>query len=390
MTWRAVAVTEESPQSQSPDVTRCTVHVDEGFEVLCTECEDRPASMDLRSWTRHDRHHGLDEEISETKAVDKEEVAGAEDIEREVRIVGDEEHCSRVSRMINRLGGIAEAVIESVISNQSIIFDTRKCSSDQKEKVARYIERLLTLFTELAVSEMDFKGRIWSFSEKAGEISLDKLIQSNVIMAKNLHMTHKASEESLLEMIRLRMIQMNGRKYELKQQFFVIAFVDSNQVENFTHSFLSAQTLRYIMHSRVISQIDFRTLETGISQLDFKDLTGIKESLLALTNMFVKGIKVHVLVRLYMRDIITALRQHEIFPIGPCSVASEHLLISSQVTALLNGSKFVRPVDVNLAAVKSMVHRLFIRNSKAGTVHSLDLSTKLVRHLVTKSLKPPI
>eukprot|EP00475_Leptophrys_vorax_P033437 TRINITY_DN52523_c0_g1_i1.p1 TRINITY_DN52523_c0_g1~~TRINITY_DN52523_c0_g1_i1.p1 ORF type:complete len:359 (-),score=68.82 TRINITY_DN52523_c0_g1_i1:91-1167(-) len=285
-------------------------------------------------------------------------------------------------------------IIFSFIGQESLMIDVSRAKT--RELKDSTIFCVTTAVEKLAypskILVLDFNNRDVSKS------ALESLAGVSVFIAHNLHKAEESVCLELLEAVRLK--SLNGKRANLPD-FFMICTVDSSDdsVES-GGCILPFHFLRHVMACVRPSGNDLRHVVSlnphihGYYSWDSSRF-GVFRALISRTTVQTHAhskrdfVFIDQSIRRYMRDIAVALRQHSRVAVGPSLHESTHLTKMCQISALMNGKLYVRPMDVDDVAVHVLAHRILL-DKQGSTFYDLVESSKLVYNVVQKLLRPPI
>ena len=188
-------------------------------------------------------------------------------------------------------------------------------------------------------------------------------VMSQLLLADEINRTSPKTQSSLLEAMDEYQISVDGDTYQLPRPFMVMA--TQNPIECVgTFPLPEAQMDRFLLKISLgypdaqeeVSMLDRFAVK---NPLDTLDTVVTVEEILALQEA-VTYITVSDPIRSYIIDLINATRTNEWTRLGALPRASIALMRASQAAALIRGSDYVRPDDVQLMAQPVLAHRLLI------------------------------
>ena len=188
-------------------------------------------------------------------------------------------------------------------------------------------------------------------------------VMSQLLLADEINRTSPKTQSSLLEAMDEYQISVDGDTYELPRPFMVMA--TQNPIECVgTFPLPEAQMDRFLLKISLgypdaqeeVSMLDRFAVK---NPLDTLDTVVTVEEILALQEA-VTYITVSDPIRSYIIDLINATRTNEWTRLGASPRAIIALMRASQAAALIRGSDYVRPDDVQLMAQPVLAHRLLI------------------------------
>ncbi len=188
-------------------------------------------------------------------------------------------------------------------------------------------------------------------------------VMSQLLLADEINRTSPKTQSSLLEAMDEYQVSVDGETYELPRPFMVMA--TQNPIECVgTFPLPEAQMDRFLLKISLgypDAQEEARMLGRFAldNPLDTLGTVVSVEEILALQEA-VTHVAVSDAMRSYIVSLINATRQNEWTRLGASPRASIALMRAAQATALMQGSDFVRPDDVQAMAAPVLAHRLMI------------------------------
>lgn len=188
-------------------------------------------------------------------------------------------------------------------------------------------------------------------------------VMSQLLLADEINRTSPKTQSSLLEAMDEYQVSVDGETYDLPQPFMVMA--TQNPIECVgTFPLPEAQMDRFLLKISLgypDTQEEVRMLGRFAAEnpLDTLGTVVTVEEILALQEA-VSHVTVSDPMRSYIISIISATRQNEWTRLGASPRASIALMRAAQANALIQGSDFVRPDDVQAMASPVLSHRLMI------------------------------
>lgn len=198
-------------------------------------------------------------------------------------------------------------------------------------------------------------------------------VMSQLLLADEINRTSPKTQSSLLEAMDEYQVSVDGETYELPKPFMVMA--TQNPIECVgTFPLPEAQMDRFLLKIS-LGYPDAREEVAMLGRfavdnpLDTLAPVVSVEEILALQEA-VARVTVSDPMRAYIITLINATRQNEWTRLGASPRASIALMRAAQATALMRGSDFVRPDDVQAMAEPVLAHRLMI--SAQGKLQGLS------------------
>ncbi len=188
-------------------------------------------------------------------------------------------------------------------------------------------------------------------------------VMSQLLLADEINRTSPKTQSSLLEAMDEYQVSVDGETYDLPRPFMVMA--TQNPIECVgTFPLPEAQMDRFLLkislgYPDAREEINMLGRFAVDNPLDTLDTVVTVEEILALQEA-VTHVTVSDPMRAYIISVISATRQNEWTRLGASPRASLALMRAAQATALMRGSDFVRPDDVQAMAGPVLAHRLLI------------------------------
>lgn len=189
-------------------------------------------------------------------------------------------------------------------------------------------------------------------------------IFADCILADEINRTPPRTQSALLEAMEERQVTIEGNRFELNSEFFVIATQNPQDFEG-TFPLPEAQTDRFLF-KLVLTHAD---LETDVRIMrgtltrelppPFDDLPTLTADRAAL-DQEIDSIRVDDSLLQYIARILQLTRQHPMLSNGSSVRGGLALAKTSRILAALAGRDFVIPDDVKFLALPVLRHRIHI------------------------------
>lgn len=200
------------------------------------------------------------------------------------------------------------------------------------------------------------------FRQQSGQFEfIEGPIFHDILLADEVNRASPRTQSALLEAMEERQVTVEGEKYFLGNQFFVIA--TENPVESHgTYPLPESQMDRFMIELSP-GYLDRDTEVTVLAdQLADHPLNTVKpvvtEKEVAEVAEAVTRVRISEELRYYIVDLVSATRDAEHVALGASVRASLALQRLSQALALFDGRVFVVPEDINESAPFVLAHRL--------------------------------
>ncbi len=226
-----------------------------------------------------------------------------------------------------------------------------------------------------------FQPATGTFDFRAGPIFCDLLI------ADEINRASPRTQSALLESMAEGQVTIDGRRYDLKQPFVVIATQNPSGFEGTfplpesqLDRFLLRLSMNYPDHDNEVELL----LHQPTDDPDFKLEPVMHRDDLVHLQSFVRQVQVDRKIAKYVVELACATRRDSRLRVGCSPRGSKMLLRASQARAVLLGRDFVVPDDIQSLAEQVIGHRVALR-SVSGTSEE---ATQIVRELVQQTEVP--
>lgn len=189
-------------------------------------------------------------------------------------------------------------------------------------------------------------------------------IFADCILADEINRTPPRTQSALLEAMEERQVTIEGHRFELSNDFFVIATQNPQDFEG-TFPLPEAQTDRFLFklvlgHST--SEVDVRIMRgalEGTLPPDFEKLASVSFERAELDRE-IEAIRVDDSVLNYISRVLSMTRNHPQLTIGASVRGGLAIARAARVMAALAGREFVIPDDVKKLSLPVLRHRIHI------------------------------
>eukprot|EP01135_Chromosphaera_perkinsii_P009745 Nk52_evm10s1869 gene=Nk52_evmTU10s1869 len=179
---------------------------------------------------------------------------------------------------------------------------------------------------------------------------------ANVLIVERFHISSKAIQQIMLEVLINRRIAYKGNIYPLPEPFFIV--YTATEEMTVVSELLRDTILMSIPLQRPITRIDPRQCLYPL--IDYNFIRQLKSDI---PYVFISRDVV-----LYVRDITVAARNHQEVAYGISSRATTDLEKAARTEAFLSGHYFITPEHINSVAVAVLNHRIVLRSSLVMTI----------------------
>jgi MoxR-like ATPase len=209
-------------------------------------------------------------------------------------------------------------------------------------------------------------------------------IFTNFLLADEINRATPKTQSALLEAMNERQVTIDGRSYELRQPFMVIA--TQNPVEHHgTYPLPESQLDRFLMRIRIgypdasAEREIVRRTQTS-HEPSRAVITGDE---LALLQDAVERVVVDESLVDYMLAIVEKTRSHEALALGVSPRGAQALFRAAQALAAVEGREYAIPDDVKRMVVPVCAHRVAVSARASMTQRSSDVAGRILGEILT-------
>lgn len=190
---------------------------------------------------------------------------------------------------------------------------------------------------------------------------------SNILLADEINRATPKTQAGLLECMEEKQVTIEGKTYELKKPFMVIATenpVDNQGVfplpEAQTDRFLMKLSMSYPDHKSMLDIM--KTHMNGFDMEKIKPVVDIDSFIDAIDT--VKKVSVHDDIIEYIVNITEMSRKHPKVYLGISQRGALGIIKASKAIAAMDGRDYVKPDDVKMVYPAVCRHRIILKNSE--------------------------
>ena len=221
-----------------------------------------------------------------------------------------------------------------------------------------------------------------AFSKNA----MDGPLLSKVCVLENLSATSQSFQNFLAESLRVGTIFVNGKSHKLPTSQLIILLRDEKNEGLLPRSFVDIFGFEMRWNNHVVfTIIQFllnRTRSYSLFDVPFLFYLSCMQNVARL-RVEAQRVYIRHSVAQYLRDIVVAVRQHPRVAIGPNLTASNCLKLAACAHAVLCGSSFLRPSDIDAVALEVISHRILLCQSNASAMSRQIVSNILIFFIST-------
>ncbi len=219
---------------------------------------------------------------------------------------------------------------------------------------------------------------------------------TNVLLADEINRTPPKTQAALLQAMQEKIVTVSGKTYSLDNPFFVLATQNPIEQEG-TYPLPEAQLDRFLFSiyidypdekfERVIAKKDtsenLNKIKKIVKKKTIVDIQNMVEEIPVTEFVLDYAVKMVRLTRPEGKNPISFINQFVQWGAGPR--ATQYLVHSARVKAILDGRYNVSRDDINFAAYNVLSHRVIMNfNAEAEGVKSQDTVDKIIEHLKSK------
>lgn len=221
-----------------------------------------------------------------------------------------------------------------------------------------------------------FQPATGAFEFRAGPIFCDLLI------ADEINRASPRTQSALLEAMAESQVTIDGRRYDLKQPFIVIATQNPCGFEG-TFPLPESQLDRFLLRLSMNYPDAESEVELLLNQPTDDPNFALqpvmhREELIELQSL-VRGVVIDKKIAQYVVELVGATRRDSRLRVGCSPRGSKMLLRAAQARATLVGRDFVVPDDIQALAVAVFAHRVVPRSMSAAAEETGHIIGELVR-----------
>ena len=191
-------------------------------------------------------------------------------------------------------------------------------------------------------------------------------IFTQLLLADEINRTPPKTQAALLQAMNERIITIDGKDYELGEDFMVVATQNPIEQQG-TYPLPEAQLDRFLFKLHIDHPSRDEELEivrrhghrSAMPRLEDFGLRAVADSaMLAAMREAVMHIRLSEPLIDYIVDVIRATREHSSLEVGASTRAANMLASSVRAFAVLQGRDFVIPDDIKFLALPVLRHRL--------------------------------
>ena len=286
-----------------------------------------------------------------------------------------------LQRVIRGKSNVIDSVLTAMLAEGSVLLED--VPGVGKTTLAKSIASLIDLEFQRVQCTPDllpadilgssiYQPATGTFDFRCGPIFCDLLI------ADEINRASPRTQSALLEAMAESQVTIDGRRYDLKQPFLVIATQNPSGFEG-TFPLPESQLDRFLLRLSMNYPDHESEVELLLDQpTDDPDFTlepvMHREDLIQLQKM-VRHVTVDRKIASYVVELAAATRRDSRLRVGCSPRGSKMLLRTAQARAVLMGRDFVMPDDVQAVAVEVIGHRMALRSVSASsedTAHIID------------------
>ncbi|HVO98995.1 MAG TPA: MoxR family ATPase [Bryobacteraceae bacterium] len=209
-------------------------------------------------------------------------------------------------------------------------------------------------------------------------------IFTNFLLADEINRATPKTQSALLEAMNERQVTIDGRSYELRQPFMVIA--TQNPVEHHgTYPLPESQLDRFLMRIRIgypdmaaereIVRQGSVPHEGGRAVISGEELGQLQDA--------VARVQVDEALVDYMLAVVEKTRAHEALAMGVSPRGAQALFRAAQALAAVEGREYAIPDDVKRMVVPVCAHRVVVSARASLSQRSSEVAERILGEILT-------
>ncbi len=187
---------------------------------------------------------------------------------------------------------------------------------------------------------------------------------TNILLADEINRATPRTQSALLEAMNERQVSVEGKTYQLKRPFFVLATQNPFEYEGVFP--LPENQLDRFMLCIGIGYPDFEIEKEILANHRQGEPVDRLEAVLSTDELLqlqqsVREVRVDDAIKDYLLNIVTATRNHDELELGVSTRGALTLYRASQALALTEGRDYVVPDDVKSLVIPVLAHRIICR-----------------------------
>lgn len=293
----------------------------------------------------------------------------------------------QLQRVIRGKADVIDSVLTAMLAEGSVLLED--VPGVGKTTLAKSIAALIDLKFQRVQCTPDllpadilgssiFQPASSTFEFRPGPIFCDLLI------ADEINRASPRTQSALLEAMAEGQVTVDGKRYDLKQPFIVIATQNPSGFEG-TFPLPESQLDRFLLRLSMeypdpSSEIEM-LLDQPTDDPNFRLEPVMHRDDLAHLQQLVRGVTVDRKIAAYIVDLVGATRRDNRLRMGCSPRGSKMLLRASQARAVLEGRQFVVPDDVQALASSVISHRVTLRNTSTSSRDAAAIVDDLVQQI---------
>ena len=295
-----------------------------------------------------------------------------------------------LQRVIRGKADVIDAVLTAMLAEGSILLED--VPGVGKTTLAKSIAALIDLEFQRIQCTPDllpadilgssiFQPATGAFEFRAGPIFC------NLLIADEVNRASPRTQSALLEAMAEAQVTIDGRRYDLKQPFIVIATQNPTGFEG-TFPLPESQLDRFLLrlsmnYPDAESEVEL-LLDQPTDDPNFSLQPVMHRDELVQLQALVRQVKVDRKIAQYVVELVGATRRDSRLRVGCSPRGSKMLVRAAQARAVLHGRDFVVPDDIQALAVGVVAHRVAARSMSTAS----EETGHIIRELVSQTEVP--
>ena len=206
----------------------------------------------------------------------------------------------------------------------------------------------------------------------------------NLLIADEINRASPRTQSALLEAMAESQVTIDGKRYDLRKPFIVIATQNPSGFEG-TFPLPESQLDRFLLRLSINYPDAANEVEMLMDQAADDPLTTLRPVMhgdeLVQLQLLVRQVQVDRKVAHYLVELAGATRRDSRLRVGCSPRGSKMLLRAAQARAVLQGRDYVLPDDIQALAVEVLSHRLSARSVAAKSTETSQVIRELLHQV---------
>ncbi len=292
---------------------------------------------------------------------------------------------AKLRTVIRGKDDVIEMVLTALLAEGSILLED--VPGVGKTTLAKSVARLIDLdYQRIQCTPDLLPGDILGgsiYRPAAGEFEFRPgPVFCNLLVADEINRASPRTQSALLEAMAETQVTIEGKRYDLKHPFLVIATQNPTGFEG-TFPLPESQLDRFLFRLKMDYPDPESEVDLLVEQSNREPVTDLKSSMrvdaLEVLQRWVRDIRVDRKIAVYIVALATATRRDGRLRVGCSPRGCKMLLRAAQARAVLVGRDFVLPDDVQHLAMATLGHRVSSRHASIAMDENRQIIDSIVR-----------